>query len=116
MKIILQDIKITTTLGVYKIEKLTKRQILISLEIEFEYNKNNPDEISSTINYNDIVNFIKQIASKHFNLIESLCIACGEQIIQNYASIKSCTVEVKKPFAILGVEKISVIETFYKKL
>jgi dihydroneopterin aldolase len=115
MKIILQDIKITTTLGVYEIERLNKRQVLISLELDFDYDKTNQDQISSTINYEEILNLIKQASSVHFNLIETLCLACGQQIIQHYQNLKSCKVEVKKPFAIIGVEKISVVETFYPK-
>ena len=114
MIIKIDDISLNCIVGVYLNEKAKKREILVSLKIDFDFD--GTDEIVSTIDYDNLVSLLQNIVDgKNFNLIETICQKCGHEILNFNNKINSCTVEIKKPYAVLDAKMVSVLSTFTQK-
>ena len=124
MIIKIDNFSVNCVIGVYDFEKAKSRQILISLEIVFDFNIENNifhedkilenDKLSNTIDYDGIVKILQSVSNHKFNLIESICCYCGQLILKQYSQIKICKVCVKKPYAIIAAEVTGVENTFYQ--
>ncbi len=73
-KIIIQDLELNVSIGIYDHEKIAPQPIIIALETNYmDGTAFDSDEISSTLNYEKIIKTIKNCcAEKHYNLIETL--------------------------------------------
>jgi len=116
MIIKIEDLQLQCSIGVYEAEKLAKRNILVCFEIEVNYENildKNTDNIETVLDYDKIVKTAAQIASvKHYNLLETLCAALGAGILQLSPFVKLCTIEIKKPYAILTAKMVSIKHAF----
>ena len=114
MIIKITDLQLKCSIGVYESEKVAKRKILVTIELQTTYNCND-DDIKTATNYDKIVEVVKAVCNaKHYNLLETLCVGMGEEVLASFNQIKTCTIEIKKPHAILNAAMVSVKKSFEK--
>jgi dihydroneopterin aldolase len=96
-KIILEEIKIYTHIGITDKERAKRQKVLVTIEIEPEASFSSlDDDISKTINYSSIHADVKGYVENHvFHLIETVAESLAGIIQQKYP-IRSVAVTVKK--------------------
>ncbi len=96
-KIILEEIKAYSHVGISEKERAKKQKILVSVYIEPEKRSVSiKDSIDNTINYSNIKTDVKNILKTGtFNLIETVAERVAHHIKRNY-SVKNVTIYVKK--------------------
>jgi dihydroneopterin aldolase len=107
--IFLRELKIDTLIGVYEWEKRVPQTLQIDLEIALPNSRaGETDNINDALNYADVVRDIQQaLASRHFNLIETLAEAIAEMLLNDFKS-PWVKVSVAKLNAIRGSKMVGV--------
>jgi dihydroneopterin aldolase/2-amino-4-hydroxy-6-hydroxymethyldihydropteridine diphosphokinase len=104
MKIKICGITDEIIIGCYDYEKQNKQQIILDLECELYPFEKNTDELTQTVDYDELVDFAKSLLSKHqYNLLESLAQFITLGILEKFAQIKSVEVNLLKP-ALCGIK------------
>ncbi len=100
-KIIIKDLKLFAYHGVNQEEKINGQPF--ELDIEAVVNMTNAclsDDINDTVSYAKIVKCIKRVfCDKSYNLLERAAEVVATSILQEFPSIESIIVRLKKPKA-----------------
>lgn len=109
MLIRIKNLKLKTIIGVYDWEKKIDREIIINAEIETDHiDSLNSDKLSDTIDYDHIINSIKDLIEKNrFKLIEKMSGEIIKKIMQDQR-VKRCKLEIDKVGVVAGVESCSI--------
>ena len=101
----INGIKCSPIIGCYPHEKITTQEIIIDLNVHlYQYNWQKLDELNTTINYDELIDDVKQIVNKtKFNLLESLSQHIASELFDRYPLIAKIYVVLIKP-AICGVK------------
>ena len=93
-KIIIKDLTLDISVGIHDFEKLKKQRVRFNIEITTDPNlKTN---INSIVNYENIINTIKEITKKkHYELLESLSETIFDEIFKN-KKIKKINLKIEK--------------------
>ena len=93
-KIIIKDLILLLSVGIHEFEKKIKQKVKFNLEITTDSNLK-PD-IKTIVNYENIVNIIKQLAAKkHHELLESMSEEIFDEIFKN-KKIKKIKLKIEK--------------------
>ena len=96
MKLILRNIKFYGYHGVYQEEKKLGQQFAVDAEL-FWKAENILDEISKTIDYQNVFNLIKKTGEeKKYNLIESLAEEIARTLFLDFPILYKVTIRVRK--------------------
>lgn len=114
MKIIIKNYIAKTILGVYPEEKIKPREILVNLVIYFDGNlAAENDDLNSTIDYDLIGELIDTLTwQKKYDLIETLVVKIGNELLNKFALIKQVKVNIVKPKILNKAESVAVEEIF----
>lgn len=109
-KIIIKEIAVSCTIGIYPEEKQTPQEILIDIEATTDIKKAaKSDEIEDALNYEELeAKAIDLCKSKHHNLIERLVEEIAASCLEN-RQISEILVRIKKPKALKN-SKYSAVE------
>tara|TARA_B100001109_G_scaffold71589_1_gene58322 strand:- start:1201 stop:1569 length:369 start_codon:yes stop_codon:yes gene_type:complete len=104
--------------GIYDNEKNNDQKFFVDLHINF--NDFEEDDISKTINYEEVVDLIIEIVEhESFDLIESLSKYIAKKIIREYhkenLSINEIKVTVHKPNTILKSKTQNISVSYFEK-
>mgnify|MGYP005728888119 FL=1 len=104
--------------GIYDNEKNNDQKFFVDLHINF--NDFEEDDISKTINYEEVVDLIIEIVEhESFDLIESLSKYIAKKIIKEYhkenLSINEIKVTVHKPNTILKSKTQNISVSYFEK-
>lgn len=104
-KITIEELQIHGYHGVLEEEKRLGQKFLVSLVLYGEFiNANNDDNIDDTIDYGKVCHYVENIFNqKKFNLIESVADYICTQILLQYDKIDKVEVDIKKPWAPIGL-------------
>ena len=108
-KIIIKDLTLDISVGIHDFEKLKKQRVRFNIEITTDPNlKTN---INSIVNYENIINTIKEITNKkHYELLESLSETIFDEIFKNRKikkiKLKIEKIEIIKETTSVGIEVI----------
>ena len=97
-KIIISNLELMASVGVYEIEKKNKQRIIINIEILLT-NESEPqkDDLLQTQDYSQFRNIVHDIIkNKHFQLLEILSNKIHKEIIKNQFVI-AAKVNISKP-------------------
>lgn len=95
--ILIEDLELTMSIGIYPNEKKNKQRVLISLEISMTPKSNYDDDIKNTLSYEDIIRDIESITTdKHYNLLETFAEDIAALCFKNNLTEK-VKISVKKP-------------------
>ncbi len=108
--IYIDDLRLSTLIGIYPREKAMPQPIEISLQIGTStINAGASDDISDTINYAAVVERVRsELARQHFNLLETLAEYIANLIIQDFGA-PWVRVSIGKLGLIAGVRRVGVI-------
>ena len=106
-KIIVKDLILLISVGIHKFEKLKKQKVKFNIEITTDPNLK-PD-IKSIINYENVINDVKELTRKnHFELLESLSESIFDEIFKNKKirriKLKIEKLEIIKETKSVGIE------------
>ena len=117
-KIMIKDLEVYGNVGVYEEEKKLGQKFLISVEIDTSFKDCiKDDSIRETINYGEVSNFVyEKFKSNKYNLLEKSADELCKLILIKYERAKSVKVEIKKPWAPIGLSlDYASISTFRRK-
>jgi dihydroneopterin aldolase len=101
MTIHIEDLRFQCILGILDFERITPQDVIVNLDIEYEYNDN-------FINYADVVQIVKDLMKKsEFLLIEDALVSINLMLTKEFNSIKNISLKITKP-SILPDCKVSV--------
>lgn len=101
MTIHVEDLKFQCILGILDFERTTPQDVVVNLDIEYEYKGN-------FINYVDVVQIVKDLMKEsEFLLIEDALENINLKLIKEFNSIKNIRLKITKP-SILKDCKVSV--------
>ncbi|MDD3855223.1 dihydroneopterin aldolase [Sulfurimonas sp.] len=101
MTIHVEDLKFQCILGILDFERTTPQDVVVNLDIEYEYKGN-------FINYADVVQIVKDLMKEsEFLLIEDALENINLKLIKEFNSIKNIRLKITKP-SILKDCKVSV--------
>lgn len=118
MKIEITGIENNIIIGCHDYEKKSPQPVIIDLiAVLDDYDWLTQDLINTTVNYDELIDFVKQILLQtKYNLLESLAQYIANNIMRHYPNIKSLIITLTKP-NICGVRahKIKVSYQVNKK-
>ena len=93
-KIIIKDLILLLSVGIHEFERQIKQKVKFNLEITTDPNLKT--DIKSIVNYENIINIIKQLtAKKHHELLESMSEEIFDEIFKN-KKIKKIKLKIEK--------------------
>ena len=93
-KIIVKDLILLLSVGIYQFEKLKRQKVKFNIEITTDPNLKS--DIKSIVNYESVINDIKKLTKKsHFELLESLSESIFDRIFRN-KKIKKIKLKIEK--------------------
>ncbi len=93
-KILIKDLILFISVGIHQFEKLKKQRVNFNLEITTD--PNIKPEIKTIVNYENIINDIKELTEKkHFELLENLSESIFDEIFKN-KKIKKIKLKIEK--------------------
>ena len=107
--IYIDDLRLSTLIGIYPREKALPQAIEISMQIGTStINAGASDDISDTINYAAVVERVRsELARQHFNLLETLAEYIANLIMQDFGA-PWVRVSIGKLGLIAGVRRVGV--------
>ncbi len=104
-KIIIKDLTVFANHGVYPEENTLGQQFLVSATLYTDTRKaGKTDALSDSVNYGEVSHLIDQFMKTHtFQLIETVAEQLAQKILETYALIREVEIEVKKPWAPVGL-------------
>jgi len=105
MTIYIEDLKFQTIIGILDFERVTAQDVIINLEIEYEYK-------NEFINYAEVSLLIKESMIKEkFLLIEDALDKLSLKLKKEFTKINSLTLKITKP-SILPDCRVSVANSY----
>ncbi|MDA0901866.1 MAG: dihydroneopterin aldolase [Proteobacteria bacterium] len=116
MIIKIKNLRLKTILGIYEWEQKAPRDIVINAIIHTDNNASMlSDDIEDTIDYDNIVNAIKELVTKNkFGLIEKMVGDVMDLIMQDQR-INRCELEIDKIGAVENVDSFSITDIRNRK-
>ncbi|MBS7007660.1 2-amino-4-hydroxy-6-hydroxymethyldihydropteridine diphosphokinase [Anaerostipes sp.] len=116
-QIIIKELEIYSNHGVYKEEKVLGQKFLVSAVLYTDTKRAGAsDKIEDSVNYGDVCHRIRDIMEGNtFDLIERAAETIAERLLIKYDLIKEVEVEVKKPWAPIGLPIQSVAVKIKRK-
>ncbi|MDD3186495.1 MAG: 2-amino-4-hydroxy-6-hydroxymethyldihydropteridine diphosphokinase [Anaerostipes sp.] len=109
-QIIIKDLEIYSNHGVYKEEKVLGQKFLVSAVLYTDTKRAGvSDRIEYSVNYGEVSHRIAEIMEKNtFDLIERVAEVIAKDLLLRYHLIQKVEIEVKKPWAPIGMPIQSV--------
>lgn len=111
-KIIIKDLEIYCNHGVLKEENILGQKFLVSAELNLDTRKSGiSDSLEISINYDSVCRFINDFMKSHtYKLIEAVAEHLALALFAHYELLDGISIEIKKPWAPIGlpVDYISV--------
>lgn len=103
--IYIKDLEFIGKHGLFKEENLLGQKFIISLKLKTDMRKAaKTDDINLTTHYGLVAKDVEEIFySKVYKLIETLAEDIAEKVLLNYKFVTSVDVEIKKPWAPIGI-------------
>ncbi len=92
MTIHIKELTIQTIIGILDFEREKEQNLIIDLEIDYDYVKN------SFLNYTDIIQEVtSHIKTKKYGLLEDAILELKNSLISKYPQIKTLYIKLTKP-------------------
>ncbi len=106
MTIHIEELTFECIIGILEFERVTPQTVIINVEIEYEYEKDN------FINYAELIHLIEhQMVEKRYELLETAIEELSQKIVGNYSKITKLTLKISKPNIIKNA-KVSLSKTY----
>jgi dihydroneopterin aldolase len=115
-KVALQGARFFAFHGFYAEEQLTGSEFTVDVETELEVFNDGNDDISKTVNYEQLYNIVSIQMKNPRKLLESVAHAILEDVRREFISVKNIRVSIRKvnsPFS--GEVKNAVVELVFNR-
>lgn len=104
-KIKIKDLELYCRHGVYPEENALGQKFLFSVIMETDTRRaGRTDDLDASVNYGEVCHFIKDFMEEHtYKLLEAVLENLAEAILLEWPQIRHITLEVKKPWAPVGL-------------
>ena len=104
-QIIIKELELYSNHGVYKEEKVLGQKFLVSAVLYTDTKRaGKSDKIEYSVNYGEVCHRIREIMEGNtFDLIERVAETIAERLLIEFDLIRKTEVEVKKPWAPIGL-------------
>ena len=108
-KVIIKNLILNIFIGIHNFEKKKKQRVRFNIEVVTDpYIKPNNKDLSTILNYEDLINKIKLLVKKqHHDLIEDLAENIFEIIFQN-SLVKKTNIKIEKLDIIKNSESVGI--------
>ncbi len=108
--IFLEQVKVSTHLGVPEWERMTPQTIILDIEIGYDLSKAcKSDAIADTIDYGKVVSRIREtLTDNSFKLVEAIAEHVCQLILKDFGAL-SVKVKVAKPNVLAGLKALGVV-------
>ncbi|MEE1085568.1 MAG: 2-amino-4-hydroxy-6-hydroxymethyldihydropteridine diphosphokinase [Schaedlerella sp.] len=111
-KIKIENLEVFANHGVFPEENILGQKFLVSLTMFTDTRKaGKTDELTASIHYGEVSQFITKYMKEHtFQLIERVAESLAEELLLNIEGLEKVLLEIKKPWAPVGLplESVSV--------
>lgn len=111
-KINIRNLEVFANHGVFPEENVLGQKFIISATLHVStYKAGHSDEITDSVHYGEVSHFMKSFAEgRTYKLIESLAERMAEAVLKEFGLIKRIDLEIKKPWAPIGLplEDVSI--------
>lgn len=111
-QIMIEDLNVYAKHGVYTEENILGQQFLVSAIIDVDLAKaGQTDQLEHTVDYGSICHFVTSYMQEHtYHLIEAAAEHLAQELLMQYAPISKICIQVKKPWAPIGlpIKNVSV--------
>lgn len=108
----IQDLEVYAKHGVYAEENVLGQKFLVSIVMDVDLSKpGQTDKLEDSIDYGTICHFVTDFMQRYtFHLIEAVAENLAEKLLFQYSRIQKIWIQVKKPWAPIGlpVQYVSV--------
>lgn len=104
-QITIQNLEIFANHGVYPEENTLGQKFLISAVLHLSTRKaGRSDRLEDSVNYGEVSHFIKKYTESHtYQLLETLAEQLASQILLTFPLVQAVDLEIKKPWAPIGL-------------
>lgn len=108
--IFIDDLRLSTLIGIYPREKAMPQTVEISLQIGASTtNAGTSDDIEDTIDYAAVVDRLRsEVAARHFNLLEKLAEYVADLLLKDFGA-SWVRVSIAKLGMMRGVRRVGVV-------
>ena len=92
----LHDLKFYAHHGIYEEESRSGSNYEVNLDVKFEEPKKGFEDISDTVNYEDLFAIVKKKMAVRANLIENVCESIIRNVQHQYKTVKEVSVTIYK--------------------
>ena len=100
----IRRLKVHTIVGLLPHERIQKQDIFVSIELSIDFSgcvQNGTEDLQYSVDYSTVADDITEwIQAQKFELLESIALLGTKRILNQYASVLQCTIEIEKPAAI----------------
>ncbi len=109
-KIIIRDLRIKMSIGIYEHEKSRLQTVIINVTLNVSTNHNAPlEDIEEVVSYEDIIKEIEKLAdNRHYNLVERFAEDIADMCLKHARKIQSVDVRIEKPDIIENTASVGV--------
>lgn len=104
-RIIIRDLEVYGKHGVYPEENVLGQKFLFQLVLYTDTRKAGvSDQLEDSVNYGEVCHLVTEIATeKTFHLLEALAEYLAEELLVRYPLVRKVDLEIKKPWAPIGL-------------
>ena len=100
----IRGLKVHTIVGLLPHERVQKQDIFVAIELSIDFSncvQNDTEDLRYSVDYAAVAKDITEwIQFEEFELLESIALLGTKRILNQYASVTQCTMEIEKPAAI----------------
>lgn len=110
MKILIENLKVITGIGISREEREQYQEILMNIECEVDFSRAMvTDSIDDTVDYRKLAETIRDFCKKHsFHLLEKLGGKLLELLFEDFPGIKAIRIQIFKTKAIKEAERTGI--------
>ena len=114
-QVFIEDLSVSTVIGVYDWERTINQTLLISAAIDHDFSAAaQSDAIKDALDYNQICQKIAELCQHtKANLLEHLAELLGHMILREFDAL-SVKITIKKPTAVEAARSVGVSAQFYR--
>ncbi len=96
IRITLNDLEFNTHLGLHAEEKKIAGLFIVNVELLFSETVGIINELEDTINYSKVYEIVKQRMHQNSNLLETVAMEIGSQILSEFLNITFIRIDITK--------------------
>ncbi len=109
-KVLIEGLRVNAVIGVFEWERQIEQPVLIDLVMSVDTRAAAlSDDIQDAVNYALVAEQVAELTkSLKPQLIETLANKMAEMILNNFSTVQSVQVKVKKPLAVKGAQAVGI--------